>query len=327
MMNDNLFILAMFLLFVAVFVALEGVFLWWNSTRGPEASRLAKRLRMISAGGAVDAPEMSLLKRRLSSNSPALERMMLLWPRLAKLDRLLVQSGTEWTLPNYAAYSASLFVAGFFGALLLQHPLLAAFLVGGVLAILPTFYLLHCRNRRLKRFEAMLPEALDLIGRALRAGHSLSGALQMVGSEMPEPIGEEFRQTFDEINFGISAQEALQNLARRVPSTDLGFFVVAVLIQRESGGNLSEILGNISSIIRERLKLFGKVRALSAEGRLSGLILTILPFVTALLLYLIDRKFMALLWTDPTGITFLKVGLFFMVLGGLWMRRIVRIHV
>jgi tight adherence protein B len=149
----------------------------------------------------------------------------------------------------------------------------------------------------------------------------------MAGSEMPDPVGEEFQQAFDEINFGISAQDALQNLSRRMPSPDLGFFVVAVLIQRESGGNLSEILGNISSIIRERLKLFGKVRALSAEGRFSGLILMLLPFMTALLLYLVDPSFMSLLWTDPSGLTFMKLGLAFMVVGAFWMSRIVRIRV
>jgi len=192
---------------------------------------------------------------------------------------------------------------------------------------LPTYYLLVKRSNRLKSFEALLPEALDLIGRALRAGHSLSSALQMTGNELPDPVGEEFRQTFDEINFGIAAQEALQNLAKRVPSTDLGFFVVAVLIQRETGGNLSEILANISSIIRERLKLFGKVRALSAEGRFSGIVLMLLPFVTALVLYMIDSNFMSLLWKDSTGLTFLKTGLILMVLGALWMRRVVRIHV
>jgi len=326
-MNDNLFFLVMLLVFVAVFVAIETALIWWNSTRGPEATRLAKRLRMISAGNTADGAEMSLLKRRLASNSPAIERLMLMLPRLQHLDRLLVQSGTDWTLPNYAAYSASLCAVGFFGTLLVGRPLFLAVAIAVALALLPTYYLLVKRSNRLKSFEALLPEALDLIGRALRAGHSLSSALQMTGNELPDPVGEEFRQTFDEINFGIAAQEALQNLAKRVPSTDLGFFVVAVLIQRETGGNLSEILANISSIIRERLKLFGKVRALSAEGRFSGIVLMLLPFVTALVLYMIDSNFMSLLWKDSTGLTFLKTGLILMVLGALWMRRVVRIHV
>lgn len=326
-MNDNLFFIVMLLVFIAVFVAIEGLLIWWNSTHGPEATKLAKRLRMISAGHSVDSAEMSLLKRRLASNSPAVERLMLLLPRLQHFDRLLVQSGTDWTLPNYASYSGGLLAAGFFGMLLAGHPPVMAVITGIVLGALPSVYLVYRRAKRLKSFEAMLPEALDLIGRALRAGHSLSSALQMVGDEMPDPVGEEFRQTFDEINFGIATQDALQNLARRVPSTDLGFFVVAVLIQRETGGNLSEILANISGIIRERLKLLGKVRALSAEGRFSGIVLSILPFVTGAILYTVDSKLMSLLWTDPTGLAFLKAGLVSMILGALWMRSIVRIHV
>jgi tight adherence protein B len=326
-MNNHFFVIAMILLFIAVFVSIEGLYLWWNAHRGPEAAHLAKRLRMISAGGAVESGEESLLKRRLSSNSPSFERMLMLWPRLKHIDRLLVQSGSDWTLPNFATYTGGMFVAAFFATLLLGHTLLVGLMSGLILATFPLFYLMRLRANRLKRFESLLPETLDLMGRALRAGHSLSGSLQMAGTEMPDPVGEEFRQVVDEINFGIAAQDALQNLARRVPSTDLGFFVVAVLIQRETGGNLSEILSNISNIIRERLKLFGKVRALSAEGRYSGLVLSLLPFVTGFMIYLIDPSFVSALWTDPAGIFLSKLGIFLMIVGAFWMRRIVRIHV
>ncbi|MCB1908237.1 MAG: type II secretion system F family protein [Rhodocyclaceae bacterium] len=326
-MGENLYPVALVLVFVAVFVALESIYLWWNSTRGPEKRRMDRRLRMISAGGAVDSGEMSVLKRRLTSNGPAIERLMAALPRLSSLDRFLVQSGTDWTLPNFFTYSASFGALGLFGTLLVGRPMFIASLVALGLGSLPTVYLVYRRQKRLQHFERLLPEALDLIGRSLRAGHALPSALQMAGTEMPDPVGEEFRQTFDEINFGISAQDALQNLARRVPSTDLGFFVIAVLIQRESGGDLSEILANISGIIRERLKLFGKVRALSAEGRFSGVVLVLLPFATATLLYAIDPSYMSLLWTDPTGLAFLKGGVVFMIVGAFWMSRVVRIRV
>lgn len=326
-MSDNELILAMLALFIAVFVAIEGTYLWWNSARGPEATRLAKRLRMISAGGHSDSSEQSLLKQRLMANSPFIERILLTIPRIGQLDRFLVQSGMDWSVGNYFGISSALGVAGFAAAMLLRYPFGVALLTATGLASMPTLYLIFCRHRRLKRFEALLPEALDLIGRALRAGHSLPSALQMAGTELPAPVGEEFKQTFDEINFGISAQDALQNLAARVPSTDLGFFVIAVLIQRETGGNLSEILGNISGIIRERLKLFGRVRALSAEGRFSGVVLTVLPFVTGFVLYLIDSEFMSMLWHDSTGLQMMKGAIVFMLVGALWMRRIVNIRV
>ena len=294
-MGDKLYPLALLLIFVAVFAAMEGFYLWWNSTRGPEKRRIEKRLRMLATGGNGEPAEMSVLKRRLNSNGPALERLMAAIPRLSRIDDFLLQCGTDWTLANFLLYTGSFAALGFFGTLLASRPLELALMLALAAGTLPTAYLIRRRQQRLKRFESLLPEALDLIGRSLRAGHALPSALQMAGNEMPDPLGAEFRQTFNEINFGNSAQDALQNLARRVPSTDLGFFVIAVLIQRESGGDLSEILANISSIIRERLKLFGKVQALSAEGRFSGVVLMMLPFGTAIMLYLMDPEFMSLL--------------------------------
>jgi hypothetical protein len=146
-----------------------------------------------------------------------------------------------------------------------------------------------------------LPDAIDLMGRALRAGHAFPTALKMVGDEMAEPVGAEFRTLFDETNYGVSMQNALLNLVARVPSTDLQYFVVAVLIQRETGGNLAELLDNISAIVRDRLKLMGQIRTLSAEGRLSAWILGLLPFATAALINLVNPGFMKVLWEDPIG--------------------------
>ena len=326
-MADGTLAIAMVSLFVAVFIAIEALYIWWNSTKGPEAVRLTKRLRMISAGGYAGSAEVSVLKRRLSQNTPIVERILMLVPRARYLDRFVVQSGIDWSVSYYLGISAGLYAFGFLGTLMVRQPLGFALLVACGFSIAPSLYLLIRRQQRLKKFESLLPEALDLIGRALRAGHSLPSALQMAGAELPAPIGEEFQQTFDEINFGISAQDALRNLAARVPSTDLGFFVISVMIQRETGGNLSEVLANISAIIRERLKLFGKVRALSAEGRFSGLVLTLLPFAVGALLYSIDPEYTSLLWRDPTGKQFSYAGLFFMFVGVLWMQKIIRIRV
>jgi len=324
---DTLAVGAAILLFLAVFLAIEGLYVWWNSTKGPEARRIDKRLRMMSAGGHVDSAQQTLLKQRLLSNSPGIERMLLRLPRIGSLDRLITQSGVDWTVASLLGTTLALLLAGLLGGLALRFPGPVALFGGVVLALVPTEYLVYRRAQRLRRFEQTLPDALDLIGRALRAGHAFPSALQMAGNELPEPLAEEFRQTFDEINYGIAVPNALQNLASRVPSTDLGFFVIAVLIQRETGGNLSEVLDNISAIIRDRLKLLGKVRTLSAEGRFSALVLTLLPWGTGLLLYVIDSKFMATLWTEPAGVKLIYGGLFFMVIGVLWMRKIIRIHV
>ncbi|GAA4411499.1 type II secretion system F family protein [Quisquiliibacterium transsilvanicum] len=324
---SNLAVAAAVLLFLAVFLAIEALYIWWNSSKGPEARRIDKRLRMMSAGGHVDSAQSTLLKQRMLSNSPGLERLLLHLPRIGSIDRLITQSGVDWTVASFLGTSGGLFLTGLLGGLVLRFPLPVSVFGAILLGLIPLEYLIFRRAQRLRRFEQVLPDALDLIGRALRAGHAFPSALQMAGSELPEPLGEEFRQTFDEVNYGISVQDALQNLATRVPSTDLGFFVIAVLIQRETGGNLAEVLDNISHIIRDRLKLLGKVRTLSAEGRFSALVLTLLPFFTAGLLFAIDSKFMSTLWTEPAGVKMIYGGLFFMVLGVLWMRKIIRIHV
>jgi tight adherence protein B len=172
-----------------------------------------------------------------------------------------------------------------------------------------------------------LPDAADLIGRALRAGHSFPAALGMVGQELPEPLGGEFALVFDEINYGVSMSDALLNMVSRVPVEDLRYFVIAVLIQREAGGNLAEILGSIASIIRERLKLLGKVRVLSAEGRLSAWVLGILPFAILGLLSVLNPDYIKVFWEDPAGPQIAGVAITMMLFGILWMRKVVRIRV
>jgi tight adherence protein B len=179
----------------------------------------------------------------------------------------------------------------------------------------------------MEKFQRQLPEALDLIARALKAGHAFPGALKMVADEMDDPIGHEFDKTLNEINFGVGVAEALKNLANRVDCLDLKFFVVAVVIQRETGGNLAEILENIARIIRERFKFHGRVKILAAEGKLSAIILTGLPFVTAFVLLLTNPQYIQLLTRDPIGRVLVGVGLCLMALGIFSMKRMIAIKV
>jgi tight adherence protein B len=188
-------------------------------------------------------------------------------------------------------------------------------------------YVARKRTQRMRKIEHQLPDALDLMTRALRAGHAFSSSLQMATEEIQDPLAAELRATHDEVNYGVSMQQALTNLSQRVPSMDVRYFVVAVLIQRESGGNLTEILSNLSRLIRERLKLMARVRVLSSEGRLSALILIIMPFLLAGLLVLFNPEFMRPLWTDPLGISMVKVLLVMMAVGMVMLRQIVRIRV
>jgi tight adherence protein B len=194
-------------------------------------------------------------------------------------------------------------------------------------ASFPVIRVLRARRQRLKAIEQQLPDALELMARALRAGHAFLSALQMVSTEGSEPIAQEFRMTFDEVNYGVAMQDALMNLATRVPVTDLRFFVIAVSIQRETGGNLAELLDKLGMLIRARFKLLGTIRVLSAEGRLSAWILSLLPFVLVVLINLVNPKFMSILWTDPAGVYLVGGGLILMTIGIVWMRRIIQIRV
>ncbi|MDQ0141787.1 type II secretion system F family protein [Cupriavidus necator] len=315
------------LLFVAVVLCVEGIYLWWNNVHGPAARRIEARLRALSAGGHVNAERLSILKKRMLSDSPRMQKLLMSVPRIGMLDRWLEQSGSTWSVAQLFGYCGLVVLCTVALVPLLPVPL-PIMLAGASLAgVLPVLHVIRLRHKRLKQMETQLPDAVDMISRALRAGHAFSGALGMVGEEMKAPIGPEFRTTFEEINYGVALDEAMTNLAIRVPINDLRYFVIAVLIQRESGGNLAEILDTIGNLVRDRLKLFDKIRVLSAEGRLSAWILGLLPFCTAGLILVVNPDFMRVLWEDPMGLKMVSGALVSMFMGVLWMRKIIRIRV
>jgi tight adherence protein B len=319
------------LLFVAVVLGIEGLYQWWNSRHGPAARRLEQRIQALSAGAQVQGARLTILKERMLSGSKPLDALMMRLPRVQMLDRIILQSGLSLTVGRLAVHSvaaaAIVAVAASFAPLPVPVPMPLIVLAGVAAFAFPTLRVLRCRRKRLRILERQLPEAADMISRALRAGHSFSSAVGMLGSEFAEPMGGEFRIVFDEINYGVTLNDALMNLATRVPVPDLRYFVIAVLIQRETGGNLAEILDSIASLVRARLQLFDKVRVLSAEGRLSAWVLGLLPFVTAAGIYVLNPTFLAVLWEDPAGLTVVETVLVAMVFGVLWMRRIVQIRV
>lgn len=323
---DYLYYAFVILSFVAAVLFVEGAYLTWNSYKGPESKRIVRRLRSMSAGSD-DNAQASILKQRLLSEVPAMERLLLQIPRIHQIDRLLQQSGLNWSVAFLMGTSVLTGVGVFMVATMFNQLPTICLILGAASSTLPSIYAVRGRHTRLLKLEQQLPEALDLIGRALRAGHALQNGLKMVGEEMAEPISGEFRITSDEVNFGISMQDALTNLTTRVPSTDLRYFVIAVLIQRETGGNLTELLDNISAIIRGRLKLLGAVRVLSAEGRMSAWILSILPFALAGVINLLNPNFLAPLWGDPMGLKMMGGAGVMMALGIFWMWRIIKIRV
>lgn len=329
---DGLFYGFVVLVFAAVILAVEGFYLWWMSTHGAAARRIARRLQIMSGGlHSRGGERISILKQRRYSRFPTLDRLLHGAPLTHRIDALLVQAGATWSVGQFLAVSlgcmvlALVLTSGVASAVAVPPPARLLACAGGL--GLPWWWLQRMRLRRLVRIEHQLPEAADFIARALRAGHSFINVLQIVGSELPEPLAGEFRITREEINYGVPMNEALHGLAERIPLTDLRYLIIAVLIQRESGGNLAEILGSISQIIRARLKLVAHVRVLSAEGRMSAWILGLLPFGVMGVMLMSSPSYVSMLWTDPSGVRLLWYGLGMIVFGVLWLRTTIRIRV
>ena len=203
----------------------------------------------------------------------------------------------------------------------------AAPFVGLLVFPLPFLWLLNKRRVRLKSFAGQLPDGLELVARALRAGHSLGAGMHVVAEEMPSPIADEFSRVYEEQNLGIALEDAMRQMCERVPNLDLRFFVTSVAIQRQTGGDLSEILDKIGYVIRERYRILGQVKALTAEGRLSGVVLIALPFVLFLVMLHIKPDYVATLWTHPLGKQMSIIGLIMQVLGAVVIKKIVDIKV
>jgi len=245
---------------------------------------------------------------------------------LAPLSDLVSRSGLKTTVGTVIL--ASIFL-GFLTLAVVSRfsPYFAVAFIAGIGAgFLPFAFVKRMAARRLAIFEEQFPEAIDLIARALRAGHALPTALQMVSDEIPQPVGGEFRLLFDQQNFGMSLPEALKAFGQRIPLVDARFFVTAVLTQRETGGNLSEVLDKLASVIRDRFKVKRQVRAVSAHGRITGWVLGALPPVVAGVLFLISPEHMRLLIDDPLGVQMVLIGLTLQVIGVLAIRRILRVE-
>jgi tight adherence protein B len=314
------------LLFVAALLLIESLYFLWRGWRGPQARRLSRRMQAL-ADHRAGAASVQVLKEASLSRVPRFERWLAASRLARRLHAWVQQADVRLTLSQLLLSSIVLAVAA--AATATRVHVDAAIAVGGAVLFgaAPWLYVALRRQRRLRTIERQLPDALDFLTRALRSGQGFTSALLMAGDELPEPIAAELRAVHDEITFGVALERALTNMAERVPITDLRYFVVSVLIQRESGGNLTEVLANLSRLIRERYKLLAKIRVLSANGRFSGLILAVAPFALAAVMNLANHEFMSLLWKDPMGISIMKVLGVMMLVGMLIMRRIVRIRV
>ncbi len=286
--------------------------------------RMEKRLREVSHRPA-DGQPASFIREQKSGPLPALDRAF--GGTGSPLSRLIEQSGIRTTPSTIVLASLGL------GALVA----LAAFVfvrqpfawpIGALLGLaVPTLYLKYKRSARMKRFEEQFPEALDLLSRAIRAGHAFQTAMGMCADELPAPVGVEFKKSFDQQNFGLPLKDALSELAERVPHLDVKFFVTAVLIQRETGGNLAEILDNLAHVVRERFKILRQVRVHTAHGRFTGYVLLALPASLGVVLSFLNPEHMDLLFKERMGQMMIMGAIVMQTIGYFWIRKVIKIEV
>ena len=270
---------------------------------------------------------VQLVRDELMSGVPALNRMMMQWMWAARFRDFVSQAGMKTRPGQIMLAGGVLACLGFILAGLLRAPLPVSILLAVAAAVIPFAYIAIKRRRRLRRFEEHFPEALDLLNRAIRAGHAFTTGLGMIASEVSEPIAGEFRTTFEEQNFGLPLRDALHNLTERVPLIDVQFFVTALLIQKETGGNLAELLENLAHVIRDRFRIYRDVRTKSAHGRLTAGILVALPPLMALGLGIVNPSYLPVLYHDRIGPLILWGAVIWQAIGSVLLWRIIHIEV
>lgn len=290
--------------------------------------RLDRRLQELSAPPeAEDEGAKGVVKAARRGTLPALDRLLGETTRGSAIGRWIDQSGVKASLSGLLAIAVVLGAIGAFVGGMLAGATWGWPVGAGVGVAAPFVFLKHKRTRRLRAFEEQFPDGLDLISRALKAGHAFATGLKMVADEMPEPVGPEFRKTFDEQNFGLPLKDALDNLTFRVPILDVRFFATAVLIQRETGGNLAEILENLAHVVRERFKILRQVRVYTAHGRFTGYVLLGLPAALMVALSFINPEHMNLLFRQRMGQMMLAGAAVMQLIGYLWIKQVIKIEV
>lgn len=323
----------MLLVVVLVFLGVFGVIVLLMLASNVGGSRQGKQaLAALQSALATDKSEgrdqiVDIRKKELLSAIPLLNRWLLKIELAPRLHRLLYQANLKWTAGGLMLMSTACFVIPAYLMYRRSGVLIFSLVIGVVLGGAPFAFVLHRRSQRFKKFEQNLPEALDLMVSALRAGHSLLAGLGLVARECVDPIGSEFRICFEEQNYGLELRTAIDNLVARVPLQDLKLVSTAILIQKESGGNLAEVLDKVSQLIRDRFRLRRQVSVHTAQGRMTGWVLSFLPIALGLALYLVNPKTMSLLWTNPLGLKLIYAASAMMVVGGLIIRKIVNMEV
>lgn len=323
----------MLFLVILVFAGVFGIITLLLVASGTGASQQTKQvlatLESVIASGQTESQDqiVDLRKSELLSAVPWINQILLRIEVAPRLRVLLYQANLKWTAGGLLLISAACFVIAGYLVYLRTDAILFAAISGCAVGAAPFAYVFFKRGQRFDKFEQELPDALDLMVSALRAGHSMVSALGLIGKEAPDPIGSELRICFEEQNYGLELRTAMNNLVTRVPLQDLRIVVTAILIQKESGGNLAEVLDKAAQVIRERFRLKRQVRVHTAQGRLTGWILSFLPLVLGVALYMIEPDQMSLLWKRSLGVKLLYASGAMTITGAMIIRKIVNMDV
>jgi tight adherence protein B len=315
--------------FAVVFILFSVIMLSGGSDGSPNTKQTLAFLQSALAIGNQNSSDqlIDIRKQELLSAVPWINRWLTKLEVAPRLRLLLYQANLKWTAGGMLLMSLACFAFPSYLIYLRTGATVLALLIGVLLGGVPLAYVLHRRNKRLEKFEQQLPEALDLMVSAMRAGHSLASSLGLVSRESIDPIGTEFKICFEEQNYGLELRTAMENLTARVPLQNLRIVATAILIQKESGGNLAEVLEKASYVIRERFRLKRQIRIHTAQGRLTGWILSFLPVVLGIALYLISPDTMSILWKRPIGIKLMYTAACMTLIGAVIIRKIVRMEV
>jgi tight adherence protein B len=313
-------------IFAIAFLVIQTSISAYRSIRYPDQGKIKKRLKAFSSGE-YDVSITDIRKKRTLSKIPFINKLLSGVATVGRLETLIMQADSKYPVGFFLLLTAVLALSGYTVSFLAWRHQLISLLLSALLACFPVFYLVLKKKKRMSKFEAQLPEALDLIARALRSGHAFASGMKMVAEEFGAPLGPEFRETLEEIHYGASTEDALKSLTQRVDCPDLKYFVISVILQRETGGNLAEIIESIAYIIRERFKLHGKIRILTAEARFSAFILILLPFIAVIAMQFLNPDYISTLLSTELGRTSIGIALGMMFIGVLVMKKIIKIRV
>jgi tight adherence protein B len=288
---------------------------------------LVGQLKKFEKGLMQAGTESGGLLRRAVRESQFMRDLAASVPTIGDLQLMIQQAGSSMTVGSFLMTTVGVSVGSGLAALVLSQKFLIAIPVALIAAFIPYALMRRRRTRRLYAFESELPEAIDLLGRAIRAGHPLSSGMKMVADETGEPISGEFRRTFEENRFGVPFDDAIQEMSDRVDIVDVRILVTAILIQREVGGNLAEVLDNLASVIRARFTIRRQLRVYTAQGRMSGYVLAALPIVVGTIIYLLNPEYVRLMFVHPLGRVLLGVAVIMQIIGFLWIRKIINIDI